>query len=161
METWLEQIEALEAISQNENARRLFLQVLEPESPGEVFHALHRSLVVKAPEVNLGRFDLRVAHQPLERYPEIIRRAAREVGGAAQYAGGVPAMCDGVTQGRPGMELSLFSRDVTRRPFVTDTVINTDYDPSRMQVDLFIAPSLTFLRRELEELVRRFGIPVL
>jgi phosphogluconate dehydratase len=56
--------------------------------------------------------DMLSAHQPLERYPDIIRRAAREVGGAAQYAGGVPAMCDGVTQGRPGMELSLFSRDV-------------------------------------------------
>ncbi|RAK57539.1 phosphogluconate dehydratase [Phenylobacterium deserti] len=56
--------------------------------------------------------DMLSAHQPLERYPEIIKRAAREVGGTAQYAGGVPAMCDGVTQGRPGMELSLFSRDV-------------------------------------------------
>ena len=56
--------------------------------------------------------DMLSAHQPLERFPEIIKRAAREVGAAAQYAGGVPAMCDGVTQGRPGMELSLFSRDV-------------------------------------------------
>jgi phenylalanine-4-hydroxylase len=56
---------------------------------------------------------------------------------------------------------SLFSRDVTRRPFVTDVVINTDYDPSRMQDNLFIAPSFPFLRRELEGLVRRFGIPVL
>jgi phosphogluconate dehydratase len=52
------------------------------------------------------------AHQPLERYPELIKIAAREVGATAQFAGGVPAMCDGVTQGRPGMELSLFSRDV-------------------------------------------------
>jgi phosphogluconate dehydratase len=52
------------------------------------------------------------AHQPLERFPAIIKQAAREVGATAQYAGGVPAMCDGVTQGRPGMELSLFSRDV-------------------------------------------------
>ena len=52
------------------------------------------------------------AHQPLETYPELIRQAAREVGATAQVAGGVPAMCDGVTQGRPGMELSLFSRDV-------------------------------------------------
>jgi phosphogluconate dehydratase len=52
------------------------------------------------------------AHQPYEHYPEIIRRAARSVGGTAQVAGGVPAMCDGVTQGQPGMELSLFSRDV-------------------------------------------------
>jgi len=56
---------------------------------------------------------------------------------------------------------SLFSRDVTRQPFVTDMVINTDYDPSRMQDRLFIAPSLPFLRRELEGLVRRFGIPVI
>jgi phenylalanine-4-hydroxylase len=55
---------------------------------------------------------------------------------------------------------SLFSSEVTRRPFVTDVVINTDYDPSRMQDRLFIAPSLPFLRRELEGLVRRFGIPV-
>jgi phenylalanine-4-hydroxylase len=56
---------------------------------------------------------------------------------------------------------SLFSKDVTRRPFVTDVVINQDYDPSQMQVNLFIAPSFQFLRRELEALVRRFGIPVL
>ena len=56
--------------------------------------------------------DMLSAHQPLERFPPIIKAAAREVGGTAQYAGGVPAMCDGVTQGRPGMELSLFSRDV-------------------------------------------------
>src|SRR5258707_6696978 len=52
------------------------------------------------------------ANQPLERYPALIKRAAREAGAVAQFAGGVPAMCDGVTQGQPGMELSLFSRDV-------------------------------------------------
>ncbi|HSG54346.1 MAG TPA: dihydroxy-acid dehydratase, partial [Paracoccaceae bacterium] len=52
------------------------------------------------------------AHQPFERYPDLIRRAAHEAGGTAQFAGGVPAMCDGVTQGQAGMELSLFSRDV-------------------------------------------------
>jgi phenylalanine-4-hydroxylase len=56
---------------------------------------------------------------------------------------------------------SLSSPEVTRRPFVTDVVIATDYDPSRMQDHLFIAPSLPFLRRELENLVRRFEIPVL
>jgi phosphogluconate dehydratase len=56
--------------------------------------------------------DMLSAHQPLERFPAIIKQAAREMGAAAQFAGGVPAMCDGVTQGRPGMELSLFSRDV-------------------------------------------------
>ena len=56
---------------------------------------------------------------------------------------------------------SLFSPEVTRQPFVTDVVINTDYDPSRMQDRLFVAPSFPFLRQELEGLVRRFGIPVL
>jgi phosphogluconate dehydratase len=56
--------------------------------------------------------DMLSAHQPFEHYPEIIRQAARAAGGTAQVAGGVPAMCDGVTQGQPGMELSLFSRDV-------------------------------------------------
>jgi phosphogluconate dehydratase len=56
--------------------------------------------------------DMLSAHQPFERYPDLIRRAARAAGATAQVAGGVPAMCDGVTQGQPGMELSLFSRDV-------------------------------------------------
>ena len=56
--------------------------------------------------------DMLSAHQPFETYPQIIKAAAREVGATAQVAGGVPAMCDGVTQGRPGMELSLMSRDV-------------------------------------------------
>jgi phosphogluconate dehydratase len=56
--------------------------------------------------------DMLSAHQPLERFPGLIRMAAREAGATAQVAGGVPAMCDGVTQGQPGMELSLFSRDV-------------------------------------------------
>lgn len=56
--------------------------------------------------------DMLSAHQPFETYPQLIKHAAREAGGIAQVAGGVPAMCDGVTQGQPGMELSLFSRDV-------------------------------------------------
>ncbi len=56
--------------------------------------------------------DMLSAHQPLESYPDLIKAVAREVGSSAQVAGGVPAMCDGVTQGQPGMELSLFSRDV-------------------------------------------------
>ena len=56
--------------------------------------------------------DMLSAHQPYGRYPEAIKLFAREVGATAQVAGGVPAMCDGVTQGQPGMELSLFSRDV-------------------------------------------------
>ncbi len=56
--------------------------------------------------------DMLSAHQPLEVYPAIIKDAARKAGATAQFAGGVPAMCDGVTQGQVGMELSLFSRDV-------------------------------------------------
>ncbi len=56
--------------------------------------------------------DMLSAHQPYERFPDLIRRAAHAAGATAQVAGGVPAMCDGVTQGRAGMELSLFSRDV-------------------------------------------------
>ena len=56
--------------------------------------------------------DMLSAHQPYGRYPEQMKIFAREVGATAQVAGGVPAMCDGVTQGQPGMDLSLFSRDV-------------------------------------------------
>ncbi|MBN2741777.1 MAG: phosphogluconate dehydratase, partial [Rhodobacteraceae bacterium] len=56
--------------------------------------------------------DMLSAHQPYESYPQLIKQALREIGATAQVAGGVPAMCDGVTQGQPGMELSLFSRDV-------------------------------------------------
>ena len=56
--------------------------------------------------------DMLSAHQPFERFPDLIRTAARSIGGTAQVAGGVPAMCDGVTQGEAGMELSLFSRDL-------------------------------------------------
>jgi phosphogluconate dehydratase len=56
--------------------------------------------------------DMLSAHEPFKDFPAIIKKAADEAGGIAQFAGGVPAMCDGITQGQPGMELSLFSRDV-------------------------------------------------
>ena len=56
--------------------------------------------------------DMLSAHQPLEAFPAWIKQAAQAAGATAQFAGGVPAMCDGVTQGQDGMELSLFSRDV-------------------------------------------------
>jgi len=56
--------------------------------------------------------DMLSAHQPYETYPQIIKEAIKSTGGIAQFAGGVPAMCDGVTQGQPGMDLSLMSRDV-------------------------------------------------
>ena len=69
---------------------------------------------VSAPNIGIitAFNDMLSAHQPYEAYPAIIRAAARRVGATAQVAGGVPAMCDGVTQGQTGMELSLFSRDV-------------------------------------------------
>ncbi|BCO15807.1 phosphogluconate dehydratase [Aeromonas hydrophila] len=56
--------------------------------------------------------DMLSAHQPYQGYPDIIKAALAELGHSAQVAGGVPAMCDGVTQGQPGMEMSLFSRDL-------------------------------------------------
>ena len=56
--------------------------------------------------------DMLSAHRPFASFPTLIKLAARDAGAVAQFAGGVPAMCDGVTQGQPGMELSLFSRDV-------------------------------------------------
>jgi phosphogluconate dehydratase len=73
-----------------------------------------RALDPAAPNIGIvsAYNDMLSAHQPLEDYPRIIKAAARKAGATAQFAGGVPAMCDGVTQGRPGMELSLFSRDV-------------------------------------------------
>lgn len=67
----------------------------------------------------------------------------------------------GILSSTGEIPFSLFSPDVTRRPFVTADVIAQDYDPSHMQVNLFVAPSFAFLRHELEGLVRRFGIPVL
>lgn len=75
-----------------------------------------QSRLAEATVGNLGIItaynDMLSAHQPFERYPTLIRDAIRAGGGTAQVAGGVPAMCDGVTQGEAGMELSLFSRDV-------------------------------------------------
>lgn len=69
--------------------------------------------------------DMLSAHQPLERFPSLIKLAARGKGCTAQVAGGVPAMCDGVTQGQPGMELSLFSRDVIAQATAVSLSHNT------------------------------------
>lgn len=77
---------------------------------------LDKSRLKQGETPNLGIItaynDMLSAHQPYEKYPEFIRKVARDLGATAQVAGGVPAMCDGVTQGEAGMELSLFSRDV-------------------------------------------------
>jgi phenylalanine-4-hydroxylase len=81
--------------------------------------------------------------------------------GLIEENNGVKVFGAGILSSTGEIPNSLFSPDVTRQPFVTDVVINTDYDPSRMQDRLFIAPSFPFLRQELEALVRRFGIPVM
>jgi phenylalanine-4-hydroxylase len=81
--------------------------------------------------------------------------------GLIEEAGEVKVFGAGILSSTGEIPYSVSSPEVTRRPFVTEEVINTDYDPSRMQDHLFIAPSLPFLRRELENLVRRFGIPAL
>ncbi|HLL11187.1 MAG TPA: dihydroxy-acid dehydratase, partial [Rubrivivax sp.] len=72
-----------------------------------------RIVAEKAPHLAIvsAYNDMLSAHQPYESYPAQIRDHARQLGATAQMAGGVPAMCDGITQGLPGMELSLFSRD--------------------------------------------------
>jgi phosphogluconate dehydratase len=71
-------------------------------------------VAARAPNIGIvtAYNDMLSAHQPFKDYPDRIKEAARKVGATAQVAGGVPAMCDGVTQGQTGMELSLFSRDV-------------------------------------------------
>jgi len=75
-----------------------------------------KASLISGPTANIAIIssynDMLSAHQPFEVFPDVIRKAAHEAGAVAQFAGGVPAMCDGVTQGQPGMELSLFSRDV-------------------------------------------------
>ncbi len=89
---------------------------------GNLAHGLaacsgHEKLVLRASErpniaIVSAYNDMLSAHQPLAGYPKLLKRAIAEAGGTAQFAGGVPAMCDGITQGRTGMELSLFSRDI-------------------------------------------------
>jgi phenylalanine-4-hydroxylase len=78
--------------------------------------------------------------------------------GLIEEAGETKVFGAGILSSTNEIPYSLFSPEVTRKPFVTDVVIATDYDPSRMQDHLFIAPSLPFLRRELTNLVDRFGI---
>ncbi|MDD2761405.1 MAG: phosphogluconate dehydratase [Methylomonas sp.] len=81
-----------------------------------VCSAVEKEELSHSPKANVGIIsaynDMLSAHEPYKDYPALIKQAVREAGGVAQFAGGVPAMCDGVTQGMPGMEMSLFSRDV-------------------------------------------------
>jgi phenylalanine-4-hydroxylase len=77
-----------------------------------------------------------------------------------EEAGALKVFGAGILSSTGEIPFSLFSTDVRRKPFVTDEVIETDYDPSRMQDHLFIIPSFGWLRTEIEGLVRRMGIPV-
>ncbi len=117
-------------IDKSKDSRRRYLELIEREAekfPGRsalscsnLAHGFAAALEDK-PAIKSGRGpnlaivtaynDMLSAHQPYARYPEAMKLYAREVGATAQVAGGVPAMCDGVTQGQDGMELSLFSRD--------------------------------------------------
>ena len=81
--------------------------------------------------------------------------------GLIEEAGELKVFGAGILSSTGEIPFSLFSSDVRRRPFVTDEVIATDYDPSRMQDHLFVIPSFAWLRTEIEALVRRFQIPVL
>ncbi|MCL1059193.1 phosphogluconate dehydratase [Shewanella gelidimarina] len=75
-----------------------------------------KSAIKQLTKANIGIItsfnDMLSAHQPYGEYPDLLKQACNEIGSVAQVAGGVPAMCDGVTQGQPGMELSLLSREV-------------------------------------------------
>ena len=117
-------------IERSRNGRRHYLQHIASEaergmnrtrlSCGNFAHGFAASgddkddiRAVRGPNIAIitAYNDMLSAHQPYGRFPEQIKLFAREVGATAQVAGGVPAMCDGVTQGQPGMDLSLFSRD--------------------------------------------------
>jgi phosphogluconate dehydratase len=119
-QAYLQQVDA--AASKDPGAQRLGCANVAhafaamPETDKSRATALDRILVVAPRAPNIGIVnaynDLLSAHAPLQHYPDLIKDEARKQGATAQVAGGVPAMCDGVTQGTPGMELSLFSRDV-------------------------------------------------
>ncbi|MCE2781763.1 phosphogluconate dehydratase [Limnohabitans sp.] len=119
-QVYLQQLDA--AANQDPGAQRLGCANVAhafaamPQSDKDRATALDKIQVVAPRAPNIGIVnaynDLLSAHAPLQHYPDLIKDEARKLGATAQVAGGVPAMCDGVTQGTPGMELSLFSRDV-------------------------------------------------
>jgi phosphogluconate dehydratase len=119
-QAYLQQVDA--AANQDPGAQRLGCANVAhafaamPEADKGRATALDKIKVVAPRAPNIGIVnaynDLLSAHAPLQHYPDLIKDEARKLGATAQVAGGVPAMCDGVTQGTPGMELSLFSRDV-------------------------------------------------
>ena len=111
-EAYLESIEAME-VDPDSDRRSVSCSNLAHAAAGA---GADQSDMLLSAKPHLGVItsynDMLSAHAPFEQMPTMLKAAAREVGATAQVAGGVPAMCDGITQGRPGMELSLMSRDV-------------------------------------------------
>jgi phosphogluconate dehydratase len=95
------------------NVAHAFAAMPDPDKARVTGIDKFRVVVEKGPNIGIitAYNDILSAHAPLQHYPDLIKTEARKHGATAQVAGGVPAMCDGVTQGTPGMELSLFSRD--------------------------------------------------
>jgi phosphogluconate dehydratase len=110
--TYLQQIEA--AGSRTRGADRMGCANVAHAFAGVPSSDRFRIVAEKAPNIGIvtAYNDMLSAHAPFQHYPDLIKTQARALGATAQVAGGVPAMCDGVTQGTAGMELSLFSRDV-------------------------------------------------
>jgi len=109
---YLQRLDA--AAARKPGAERLGCANVAHAFAGLPAHDKFKVVAERAPNIGIvsAYNDVLSAHAPLQRYPELIKIEARRLGATAQVAGGVPAMCDGVTQGTAGMELSLFSRDV-------------------------------------------------
>ncbi|MDH5630371.1 MAG: dihydroxy-acid dehydratase, partial [Gammaproteobacteria bacterium] len=111
-ERYLQQIEHMQTLGRPRNTLGCgnLAHAMAASTPSEKKHLQDNQ------SLNIGIVsaynDMLSAHQPYQNYPDLIKRVALNHGATAQVAGGVPAMCDGVTQGQPGMELSLFSREV-------------------------------------------------
>ncbi|MDD2810169.1 phosphogluconate dehydratase [Rhodoferax sp.] len=110
--TYLAQVNA--ALQRPPGAQRLGCANVAHAFAALPAHDKLRVVAEKAPNIGIVTAfnDMLSAHAPFQHYPDLIKAEARHLGATVQVAGGVPAMCDGVTQGTPGMELSLFSRDV-------------------------------------------------
>jgi phosphogluconate dehydratase len=109
-------LERIDAVAQSSQPRRAGLGCANQAHGFAACDPAVKLELRRGPRAQLGIVtsynDMLSAHQPFASYPDLIKQAARDAGAVAQVAGGVPAMCDGITQGYAGMELSLFSRDV-------------------------------------------------
>ncbi len=109
---YLQQLEAM--VTRPQGAARMGCANVAHAFAGMPANDKFKVVAERAPNIGIvtAYNDMLSAHTPMQTYPDLVKAEARRFGATAQVAGGVPAMCDGVTQGTPGMELSLFSRDV-------------------------------------------------